>query len=117
MQAFIIFGRHLFKMLFFVRGVLLTLVLILLAFALITAEVDNVPLPDALYFTFITALTVGYGDIVPTTGVARAISVLIGFVGVIYVGLVVAVSTRALEHAVQEERELQRDKLSCDKER
>ena len=116
MQAFIIFVRHLFQMLLFVRGVLLTLVLILLAFALITAEVDNVSLPDALYLTFITALTVGYGDIVPTTGVTRVISVLTGFIGVVFVGLVVAVSTRALELAVEEERRLQKDKLSRDKE-
>jgi predicted permease len=116
MQEFITFVRHLFHMLIFVRGVLLSLILILFGFALITAKVDGVPLPDALYFTFITALTVGYGDIVPTTGVTRAISVLTGFIGVIYVGLVVAVSTRALELAVREERQLQRDEPSCDKE-
>ena len=53
----------------------------------------------------------------PSSGVTRAIMVLAGCVGVIVVGLVVAVSTRALKLAVEEEERLEREKLSCDKER
>ena len=117
MREFIIFIRNLVRMLFFVRGVLLALLLVLLAFALITAEVDNISLADALYLVFITALTIGFGDITPGSGVTRTIMVLAGFVGVIFVGLVVAVSTRALKLAVEEEKRLQREKLSCDKKR
>ena len=41
------------------------------------------------------------------------ICVLAGFVGVIFMGLVVAVSIRALELAVEEKKRLQRDKLGC----
>ena len=110
MRDFIIFIRHFSKKLFFIRGVLLTLLLVMLAFALITAEVDNIALTDALYLVFITALTVGFGDITPSSGVARFISILAGFVGVIFVGLVVAVSIRALELAVEEKKHLQGDK-------
>ncbi len=110
MRDFIIFIRHFFEKLYFVRGVLLTLLLVMLAFALITAEVDNIALTDAIYLVFITALTVGFCDITPSSGVARFVSVLAGFVGVIFVGLVVAVSIRALELAVEEKKHLQRDK-------
>lgn len=110
MREFILFIRHLFRILWFVRGVLLSLLLVLLAFALITAKVDDIPLTDALYLVSITALTVGFGDITPNSGVARIIMVLAGLIGVVFVGLVVAVSTRALKLAVEEEGQLQRDK-------
>jgi voltage-gated potassium channel len=117
MRDFIFFTRHLFRMLFFVRGVLLILLMVLVAFALITAKVDNISLTDAHYLVFITALTVGFGDITPNSGVTRTIMVLAGCVGVILVGLVVAVSTRALKLAVEDAKQLQRGKLSGDKER
>lgn len=114
MREFFLFNRHLFKMLHFVRGPFVALLLILLTFALITAEADDIALADAVYFIFITALTVGYGDITPSSEIARAISVLSGIIGVIFVGLLVAVSVRALEHAVEEKRQLQQDKLKSD---
>ncbi len=117
MHEFIVFIRNLFRMIFFVRGVLLALLLVLLIFALITSKMDDVSFLDALYLAFITALTVGYGDITPVTGISRAIGVLTGLVGVIFMGLVVAVSTRALEIAVEEEKRFQRGKLKSDKER
>ena len=104
MRDFVMFGRHLLRMLHFVRGVLFVLLLVLLAFAAIAARVDGLSLPDALYFVLITALTIGYGDITPDSSVTQAISVLSGVVGVIFVGILVAVSVRALEHAVEEKR-------------
>ena len=104
MREFIIFNRHLFQKLVFVRGTLLALLLVLLAFALVTAKVDGISLSSSLYLVFITALTVGYGDITPGSGFTQVISVLAGLIGVIFVGLVVAVSTRTLELAVEEQR-------------
>ncbi|MGF6840695.1 voltage-gated potassium channel [Paraburkholderia youngii] len=53
---------------------------------------------NALYFCIITALTIGYGDVVPTTVVGRIDSVLIGVQGV----LVTSMVTAAFVHAVQE---------------
>lgn len=105
MRDFIIFARYFLQHLHFVRGVLLTLLLLLLGFALIISLIDDMSIADALYFVFITALTVGYGDITPGSGATRLVSVLAGFVGVIYVGLTVAVSTHALEEAVHDKRE------------
>lgn len=54
-------------MLHFVRGVWLALILVLLAVALTTAKVESISLTDALHFVFITARTIGYGDITPTS--------------------------------------------------
>ena len=105
MREFTLFIQHLFAMICFVRGVLLVLLLVLLVCALVVAKVDGLPISDAIYLTLITALTVGYGDITPSTGIAKAVSVLSGLIGVIIVGLVVAISTRALHLASDEERQ------------
>ena len=80
---------------------------ILLVFSYITARVDNIVMGDALYFIFITALTVGYGDITPASGITQIVGVLTGVVGIIFGGLVVAISVRALELAGEEKRRLQ----------
>ena len=55
------------------------------------------PLGDAFYFTFVTALTIGYGDLVPKGVLARLLAMVIGFTGILLMGLVAAVGVRALQ--------------------
>jgi hypothetical protein len=45
---------------------------------------------DYVYFSFITLATVGYGDFVPALGVGRALAVLEGLMGQLYLVTVVA---------------------------
>src|SRR5436190_11368823 len=51
---------------------------------------------DALYFTFVTGLTIGYGDLTPHRAVSRLLAVGIGFAGIVLTGLVAAVIVQAL---------------------
>jgi voltage-gated potassium channel len=57
---------------------------------------------DSIYWAFITATTVGYGDIRPTRPVSKALSVLIAFVGMTFTGILVALAiyaaTQSLSH-------------------
>jgi hypothetical protein len=57
------------------------------------------PLGDAAYFTFVTGLTIGYGDLVPTILLARLLAILIAFSGILLTGLVAAVGVQALRAA------------------
>ena len=50
---------------------------------------------DALYWAFITATTVGYGDIRPMTRLSKAISILIALTGLIFTGIIVALAIHA----------------------
>jgi voltage-gated potassium channel Kch len=45
---------------------------------------------ELLYFSLITLSTVGYGDIVPLTGMARIVAALEGVTGVLYIAITVA---------------------------
>ena len=46
---------------------------------------------ELLYFSLITLTTVGYGDIVPLSGMARILTALEGVTGVLYIATTVAV--------------------------
>jgi hypothetical protein len=46
--------------------------------------------PDLVYFSFVTLLTIGFGDVVPATGAARAVTLLEGLFGVVYTTVVMA---------------------------
>lgn len=70
----------------------------------VIARVEGLKLSDAIYFAFITGLSVGYGDIVPKTGVGRLVSIAIGLIGMLFVGLTVAVATRALRDTIVHQR-------------
>jgi hypothetical protein len=57
---------------------------------------------ESIYFAFVTALTIGYGDLAPKSFVARLIAVLIGVCGVLLTAMIAAVAVKALT-AIREE--------------
>src|SRR5215468_11749584 len=68
--------------------VLSAILAIQLALGLLTGFVEGWSLGDAIYFTFITGLTIGYGDLVPRQTLTRALAIGIGFCGLFLTGLV-----------------------------
>jgi hypothetical protein len=54
--------------------VLSAILAIQLALGLLTGFVEGWSFGDAVYFTFITGLTIGYGDLVPRQAMARALA-------------------------------------------
>jgi voltage-gated potassium channel len=55
---------------------------------------------DSLYWSFITATTVGYGDFRPVKGGSRLLAVLIAFLGLILSGIIIAVAVEATTQAL-----------------
>ena len=47
---------------------------------------------DALYFTFVTGLTIGYGDIVPRQALGRALAIVIGISGLFLTGFIAGIA-------------------------
>lgn len=51
---------------------------------------------DSLYFGFITALTVGYGDLRPSRGTSKFVAIVIALFGLITSGILVAIAVEAV---------------------
>jgi hypothetical protein len=75
-----------------VSGVLV----VMAALGFLIGRIEDWRLSEALYFTFVTGLTIGYGDLTPRHLSSRVLAILIGFAGIILTGLVAAVSVQAL---------------------
>ena len=54
---------------------------------------------DALYFTFVTGLTIGYGDIVPRQALGRALAIVICISGLFLTGLIAGIAVHAMRAA------------------
>jgi voltage-gated potassium channel len=74
--------------------------------AIVIALVEGISIGNSMYFSFITAFTIGYGDITPITIIGRVLAILMGLLGIIFTGLVVAVATRALVRTIEEEKRI-----------
>jgi hypothetical protein len=92
------FTDHFFRAVWHIKSIILALVALVVAGAGAITLVEKMPFEDTLYFAFVTGLTIGYGDIVMQTPVGRLLAILIGLVGILFTGLIVAV----LVHAVRE---------------
>ena len=72
---------------------MMTMIIVLLG--MLVGMIEAWPRFDAIYWAFITATTVGYGDIRPKKPVSRVLSILIAFIGVTFTGLFVALAINA----------------------
>ena len=101
MSNFNSFIRHFFHALSKIQGIVYGLFAWLVVNAAAIAYFEKIPFADALYFTFITGLTIGYGDIAPATLAGRVVAVLTGLLGILITGLIVAVAVYALRKTME----------------
>jgi Ion channel len=87
----------LFRQCHVVWPILSGVIFAMVGLGLTIGHIERWRIDEALYFTFVTGLTIGYGDLAPRHVVSRLLAVAIGFAGTILTGLVAAVSVRALQ--------------------
>jgi len=97
-----IFFRALFRNLQIIWPILSGVFAIIVALGLLISYIEGWRVSDALYFAFVTGLTIGYGDLTPKYGTSRFLSMVIGFSGIIVTGLVAAVAVKALDAAAHD---------------
>ena len=94
------FAAHL-SLLYEFSGTLAAFALIIALAGVLISRFDKLPLGESIYFAFITAFTVGFGDIAPKSKGARVVTIVLSFLGLLLVGIVVAVAVHALDLALQ----------------
>lgn len=80
--------------------VLSTILAIQIALGLLIGFVEGWSLGDAVYFTFVTGLTIGYGDIVPRQALGRALAIGVGISGLFLTGLIAGIAVYAMRAAL-----------------
>jgi Ion channel len=80
--------------------VLSIILAIQVALGVLIGVVEGWSLGDAVYFTFVTGLTIGYGDIVPRQALGRALAVGVGISGLFLTGLIAGISVYAMRTAL-----------------
>ncbi len=75
---------------------------------LLIAELEgNLSIGSALYFAWVTGTTVGYGDLVPTSGITRFLAIVIAVLGIVFTGIIVAIAIEAAKIAIDNNSSMQ----------
>ena len=81
------------------------ILLVMVGSGVLIGRMEGWRIDEALYFTFVTGLTIGYGDFTPQHVAGRLLALVVGFAGIVLTGLVAAVAVQALRAADGNPRE------------
>jgi hypothetical protein len=105
-RAFFVLLRHFYPIW---GGIAILISLIGLLIAQLEEELS---VSSALYFAWVTGTTVGYGDLVPTLGITRALAILVAILGIVLTGIIVAMAIEAAKIVVESNTSIQEFKQS-----
>lgn len=86
----------------YLSPILMILLSIIVAIGLVIGGKEKWSLSDSLYFAFITATTVGYGDFHPKQTAPKYMAIIIALIGMLLTGIVVATGLHAIQFAFSE---------------
>jgi hypothetical protein len=72
------------------------LLLLIVSFGIVAGLREGWSLTESIYFSFVSGLTIGYGDFAPKTLLGRTLAVAIGVCGILVTALIAAVAVKAL---------------------
>ena len=90
----------------FIHGIFLTLpllfffALLIVVMGQIVGRLESWTRFDSLYWSFITAFTVGYGDIRPSRKHSKIMALLIALMGIMFTGIIVAITVSTATKAL-----------------
>lgn len=99
------FIRLFFYGLFLASPILILLLLIIILLGQYIGKHENWSRYDSLYWSFITATTVGYGDLPPSKKLSKAFAIIIAFTGLITAGIIVAIAVDSVLESFKAQRD------------
>lgn len=97
------FIKFFVEYLWYVRHITFSLLALVIIGSILLSRIEGLSIIDSIYLAFVTAFTIGYGDISPITVLGKVVCIIIGLIGIVFTGMVIAVSTRALFSAIQDD--------------
>ncbi len=80
--------------------VVVALFLLIFIGGILISRFDKMPLEDAIYCAFSTAFKAGFGNLTPKSRGGKIIAICIAFLGIVLVGIFVAIAVKSLETAM-----------------
>jgi hypothetical protein len=80
--------------------ILFGLLAVIVVLGVVVGLIEGWSVQESIYFSFVSGLTIGYGDLAPKTLVTRVLAIMIGLSGVLLTGLVTAVAVHALSASI-----------------
>jgi voltage-gated potassium channel len=87
-------------LLFELWAVVVFLFLLIFIAGVLISRFDKISLEDAIYCAFSTAFKAGFGNLTPKSRGGKIIAICIAFLGIVLVGVFVAISVKSLETAM-----------------
>lgn len=109
------FLRAFLRGLMFLSPIWLTLCVLIFGMGVLVAELEGLRLQDGLYFAWVTALTVGYGDVVMVRTLSQVCALLIALTGIVFSGIWVAIAVQAVRAAFTPENDSEPHPFAGDK--
>ena len=100
-RPFLRFSREFFRIASEIRSVLISLILLIALGGWALSKLESLDFRDGQYLAFVTALTIGYGDLSPESYPGKLICILLGVVGMVWIGLIVGVASVAVGSIVK----------------
>ena len=106
------FFRIFLKVMYAMRKILTALFTFIILLGILVGHIEGIGWANGIYLAFVSALTVGYGDITPHTTLGRFVCVgILPVTGMLLTGIMVAGAIKAIEIGNREMRE-EREKNS-----
>lgn len=102
MEFTLSFLKIFFVSIYLIAPLLVFLGLVIIVLGHIVRRIEKWLPFDGLYWSFITATTVGYGDIRPLKKVSKILSIVIALVGLMFTGIIIALTLNAVDSAFKE---------------
>lgn len=96
MSELILFLKRFLHCLGHVYGIIIFLNLFIVTLGILFGVIEEIGPFKGIYFSYVSALAIGYGDIVPHTILGRFISIVLGVIGIVLFGIIVGISTRTV---------------------
>lgn len=101
MDFTITFIRIFFWGVYLTSPIIVAMVVLIISLGLIVGRIESWRRFDSIYWSFITALTVGYGDIKPGRKASKVLSIAVGAVGIMLGGILVSITLHATMNAFE----------------